>query len=47
MSLEIKVNKFRKKCIIRNTIVDKMVAKEKKEKGEKQETGNKEYIVEK
>jgi len=29
-----------------NTIVDKAIAKEKKAKSEKQETGNKEHIVE-
>jgi len=31
---------------IRNTIVDKKVAKEKKAKGKKQGIGNKEHIVE-
>jgi len=35
-----------KECIARNTIVDKTVAKAKKAKGKKQETGNKEHIVE-
>ena len=35
-----------KKYIARNTIVDKTVAKEKIAKGKKQETGNKEHIVE-
>jgi len=30
----------------RNTIVDKMVAKGEEKRGRKQETGNKEHIVE-
>jgi len=33
--------------IAKNTIVDKTVIKKKKAKGKKQETGNKEHIVEK
>jgi len=44
MLSEIKVNKFRKKT--RNTIANKTVAKEKKIKDKKQETGNKQHIVE-
>jgi len=45
---EIKVNELwkNKKHIARNTIVDKMVAKGKEARGRKQETANKEHIVE-
>ena len=35
MSLEIKINEFRKKHVARNTIIDKIVAKRKKSKRQK------------
>ena len=36
----------KRKHISRNIIVDKTITKRKKAKGKKQETGNKEHIVE-
>jgi len=44
LSLEIKINELQKET--RNIIVNKTVAKEKKAKSKKQETGNKKCIVE-